>query len=253
MRRLKPAGIFLAINVGLAAGLAGISSAFPSAPQNSSSPPTAEQIVANYNRALGGEETYHKFKTRVMKAIIHTVGSGEAGSLELYLAAPDRGTSSTYFPGDTPVVRGFDGEKGWVVTADDGPQDVTGDDLVPLKREFDFYRDVNLLKVFPQMAYAGTEVVDGRSASVTEAKLKSGGTEKFYFDSQTGLLVRRDTPAPESGGIRQTTYSDYRSVDGIQYPFKVHITHPEFEVVIEYTEIRHDVPIDGSKFSKPPA
>src|SRR5512143_1018246 len=199
MRRLKSAGIFLAILVGLAAGLTGLSSAFPSAPQNSSSPPTAEQIVANYNRALGGEETYHKFKTRVMKALIHTVGSGEAGSMELYQAAPDKGTSSTYFPGDAPVVRGFDGDKGWVVTADEGPQDVTGDELVRVKREFDFFRDFNLMKEFPQMKYTGSEVVGGRTAWVTEASLKSGGAEKFYFDSQTGLLLRRDAPAPESG------------------------------------------------------
>jgi hypothetical protein len=253
MRRLKPAGILLAIGFCLAAGFVRIPWAFPSSAQNSTPPPTVEQIIANYNRALGGEETYHKFKTRIMKAVIHTVGSAEAGSLELYQAAPDKGMSSTYFPGDPPVLRGFDGEKGWVVTADDGPQDVTGDGLDRLKRDFDFYRDLNLLKLFPQMTFAGTEVMDGRSVFVTEAGLKSGGAEKFYFDSQSGLLVRRDTPAPESGGIRQTIYSDFRSVDGIQYPFKVHITHSEFELIIEYTEIRHDVPIVASKFSKPSA
>jgi hypothetical protein len=251
MRRLRPAGLFIAIAVGLIPGIPRDSSALPAAPQIAPSQPTVEQILANYNRALGGEETYHKLKTRVMKGVIHMAGSGEAGSIELYQGAPDKGMSSTYFPGDRPMVRGYDGTKGWYADPDEGPQDVTGDELTRLKGEFDFYRDLGLGKTFPQMTYRGSEAVGDRTAYVTEAKLANGGTERFYFDAQTGLLLRRDTPAPESGGIRQTTYSDYRAVDGVQYPFKVQISHPEFEVVIEYTEIRHDVPIAPSKFAKP--
>jgi zinc protease len=251
MRRPRPFSLLAAIAVGLIPGLPCLSPARLVPPQAPSSPPTVEQILANYNRALGGEENYHKLKTRVMKAVIHTAGSGEAGSIEAYQAAPDRGMSSTYFPGDKPMVRGYDGAKGWVVDPDEGPQEAAGDDLAAIKREFDFYRALRLKETYPQMTYSGTETLGNRKVFVTESKSADGGSEKFYFDAQTGLLLRHDVPVPDSGGVRQMTYSDYRNVDGVQYPFKVQISDPDSEFVIEYTEIRHNEPIDVSKFAMP--
>ncbi|HET7842308.1 MAG TPA: hypothetical protein VFM21_11910, partial [Terriglobia bacterium] len=202
-------------------------------------------------RALGGEENYHQLKTRVMKGVIHTAGSGEAGSTEVYQAAPDKGMSSTYIPGDKPMRRGYDGAKGWFVDPDEGPQEATGDGLAPIKDEFDFFRNLRLKEIYPQMSYVGTEAFGGRTAFVTEAKHEKGGSDKFYFDTQTGLLLRHDAYAPD-GGVQQTSYGDYRAVDGIQYPFRVQISDPaEFEIVIEYTAIQHDAPIDASKFAMP--
>ncbi len=251
MRRSVTSGLLLAITVGFQVSSPRISKGLPAAPQSSLSPPTVEQILTHYVRALGGEENYHKLKTRIMKGVIHTAGSGEAGSIEVYQAAPDRGMSSTYIPGDKPMRRGYDGTKGWFVDPDEGPQEATGESLAPIKTEFDFYRNLRLKETYPQMTYVGTETLGGRTAYVTEAKSEKGGSDKFYFDSQTGLLLRRDAFAPD-GGIQQTIYSDYRAVDGIQYPFRVQISDPaEFEIVIEYTEIQHDAPIDASRFAMP--
>lgn len=186
-----------------------------------------------------------------MKGIIHTAGSGEAGSIQVYQAAPDKGMSSTYIPGDKPMRHGYDGSKGWVVDPDEGPQEATGDDLAPIKDEFDFFKDLRLKEKYPQMTYVGTETLNGRAVFITEAKREKGGSDKFYFDTQTGLLVHRNAIAPD-GSVQQTTYGDYRAVDGIQYPFHVEISDPaEFEIVIEYTEIRHNAPLEASRFAMP--
>jgi zinc protease len=249
MRRLISLG-FASV---LALGLSPEADALP-APRVAQSPspaPTVEEILSNYVRALGGDEAYHKLKTRVMKGVIHTAGSGEEGSIEIYESAPNKGTSTTYIPGDKPVTRGYDGSKGWFVDPDEGLQDAIGDDLADIQNRFDFYRELRLKEIYPQMKYGGTETLGGHPTYVTEAKRSDGSTEEFYFDAQTGLLVRHDVPAPDSGGIRQIVFSDYRTVDGIQYPFKVQISDPDSEMVIEYTEIRHNVPVDESKFVKP--
>jgi hypothetical protein len=215
-----------------------------------SSAPTVDQILSNYVRALGGEEAYHKLKTRVMKGAIHTTGGGEVGSIEIYETAPDKGTSTTFFPGDLPVRRGYNGSKGWIVDPDEGPQDATDDSLKDIQKRFDFFRDLKIKEEYPGMAYRGTESLDGHVCNVTEFKRPDGSSEKFYFDQETGLLVRHDVPSSE-GVPRQMVMSEYRQVDGIQYPFRVRITDPEFEAVIDYTEIRHNVPIDESQFEKP--
>jgi hypothetical protein len=249
MKRLANSGLVSALALCLIAGTEAFPGFYPA--QTPSGAPTVGAILSHYARALGGEEAYHKLKTRVMKGVIHTAGSGEIGSVEVYEMAPDKGTSTTYIPGDKPVTRGFDGSKGWFVDPEEGPQDASGEDLADIQSRFDFFHDLRLKEIYPQMMYAGTETLGGHLAYVTESKRSDGLTEKFYFDVQTGLLVRRDVPAPDSGGVRQTIFSDYRAVDGIQYPFKVQVSDPDFEAVIEYTEIRHNVPVDESKFVKP--
>lgn len=251
MRRLPHIAIFLLLAVWTIPGVATRAGALPgSLSPQASSPPTVDQILANYIRALGGEEAYHKLKTRVMKGTIHTTGGGEVGSIEIYQTAPNKGTSTTFFPGDTPMRRGHDGSKGWFVDPDEGPQDATDDTLKDIQQRFDFFRDIRFKEEYPGMEYRGTETLGGRTAYVTEFKRADGSSEKFYFDAGTGLLVRRDIPSSQ-GIARQMLMSDYRGVDGIQYPFRVQISDPEFEAVIEYTEISHNVPIDESKFQKP--
>ena len=251
MRRLPHFALFLSLAVWTIPLAATRAEALPgtSYPQ-ASSPPTVDQILSNYIQALGGEEAYHKLKTRVMKGVIHTTGGGEVGSIEIYQAAPNKGTSTTFFPGDTPMRRGHNGSKGWFVDPDEGPQDATDDALKDIQQRFNFFRDIQIKEEYPGMEYRGTETLAGRPAYVTEFKRGDGSSERFYFDTGTGLLVRHDLPTSE-GVARQMLMSDYRAVDGIKYPFRVQISDPEFEAVIEYTEIGHNVPIDESKFEKP--
>jgi hypothetical protein len=58
------------------------------------------------------------------------------------------------------------------------------------------------------------------------------------------------------GAIPETTdYDDYRAVDGIKIPFKVHREQLQgFEASTRtFTEIKSNVEIDQSKFQKPAA
>jgi len=68
-------------------------------------------------------------------------------------------------------------------------------------------------------------------------------SEKWYFDALTGFLLRR-------GNIY---YDDYREVDGVKLPFKVtDDSSYGFGVVVRLNEIKHNVPIDQSKFAEHP-
>ena len=239
--------LFLLTFPGIAAPLNAFPHATPA--QSTSAQPTVDEILSKYVQALGGAEAYHKLKTRVMKGVIHITGTGEAGSIEVYEKAPNKGTSTTFIPGDSPATRGTNGTTGWYVDPDSGPQDVTGGDLEPLKRQFDFYREIRLKEIYPQMVFQGTATVNGRQAYVTEATLDDGRSLKYFFDSDTGLLIRRDLASPD--GVQQSFLNDYQEVEGVQYPFEVRVADPELEIVIQYTEIRHNLPIEDLKFEKP--
>ena len=81
-------------------------------------------------------------------------------------------------------------------------------------------------------------------------------TEKLYFDTQTGLLLRILSitqtllaPIPE-----QMDFEDYRDVDGIKLPFTIRqsFVDPWVGWTRKYTEIKHNVPVDDAKFNPPP-
>ena len=83
----------------------------------------------------------------------------------------------------------------------------------------------------------------------------SGTTEKWYFDVQTGLLVRKLTltstvllPIPE-----QIDFEDYREVDGVKLPFTIRISEIDtyFSSTRRFTEIQHGIPLDDGKFKVP--
>lgn len=218
--------------------------------QEPSARPTTDEILSNYVQALGGAEAFHKLKTRVMKGTIQTVGASELGSVETYLKAPNKGVSTTYIPGDPPSTNGYNGAAGWTIDPVVGPQDVTGPDLDDLKQRFDFYREIRLKEIYPQMAFQGAETVNGRNTYVTEAVNGNSARERFYFDQQTGLLIRQEAISPD-GSLSRTVLEDYREVDGVKLPFRVRVADSESEEVFQYAEIRHNISIEDARFEKP--
>ena len=117
-----------------------------------------------------------------------------------------------------------------------------------MKRESDFYRSIKLAQLYKRLTMTGKEKADGREVYVVEAVPETGNPEKFFFEVDTGLLLRRDV-------LYGTTpvrhyYEDYREVDGIKLPFVVRSEGP-VRVITRLTEIKHNVAIEDSRFRSP--
>src|SRR5215831_10259206 len=74
---------------------------------------------------------------------------------------------------------------------------------------------------------------------------KSPGTEAYYFDAETFLLLRF-----ERLGI-SVTYSDYRDVGGMKLPFRIVQEFTNSRLVTTVREVKINVPIDNARFSEP--
>lgn len=239
--------IFIGLIVALLAKVGGI-------PQNPSAQaqdamPTVDQILEQYVQAIGGKGAFERLTSRTMKGTVETPATGDVpGSTEVDKKAPNKGV---ILMGGGPI-RGFNGTVGWTMDPDEGPKDMTGTDLAGAKVEFDFYREIKLKELYPKMVVKGKEKVGNAEAYVIEATPAGGGSEKMYFDAQSGLLVREDTPyvSPDGNSTLQSYYEDYREVDGVKLPFTIRETSPDFDYVIKYTEIKHNIPIDDGKFNK---
>jgi zinc protease len=210
--------------------------------------PTLEQILDKYVQALGGKAALLAPNSRVMKGTIEAPAAGAKGSIEIYAKTPDKHlTEVTLALAGNPRT-GFNGDTAW--------QEVYGkakELTVYPRRDADFYLPLKLSELFPRIELKGKEKLGAREVYRLEAP-RLGNPRSWYFDTESGLLLRVETRNSEGNLLSREDYEDYRAVDGIQFPFTMRrLDKDQTETVIKYNEIKHNVPLDDAKFDMPGA
>jgi hypothetical protein len=216
-------------------------------------PPTADQILAKYTEALGGSAVIDKLKTRTMKGTWLT-SNGISLGYEVYQTAPDKLFTILNTPKQGVFERGVNGQVAWEKSSR-GIRDLEGIELFYLKRYPDLFKDVKLQGQFARLSYGGKEKIDGKEVYVLRGQTPDNKGERLYFDTQTGLLLRRITLTPTMVGLipEQVDFEDYRDVEGMKVPFTIRINSIDsfFSSTRQFTEIKLNVPVDETKFNKP--
>ena len=227
----------------------------PNAAASATAPPvrpSVDQIFAKYLEALGGPKATNT-KTLVMK------GKREASQnrnwpIEITYVPPDKLLLVTTTP-QTVVRQIVNGDQGWALTGTN-LRVLTPAEVGDSRRNGEETFGVVKAKQAPGMNFSGVQKIGEREAYVI-TKTSDGKTEFYYFDSVSGLLIRKMNirhtsllPIPE-----QVDYEDYRDVDGIKLPFtiRVSVVEPTYSVLRKITEIKLNVPIDQKRFNKPAA
>lgn len=215
--------------------------------------PTVQEILAKYVEALGGRAANEKIKSRMMKGTMEIQPMGIKGSFESYAAAPNKSVVKSTLAGIGDLIEGFDGQNAWSINPLQGNRDKQGEELAQAKLVYNFYREINLARIYPKMEYKGTEKVGANDAYVLVGTPDNLSPETFYFDTKTGLLLRQDSTlvSPEGKMPTKVFYEDVREVDGVKLPFKIRTVIPQFEIVITTTEVKHNIAVDDGKFAKP--
>ena len=218
--------------------------------------PTAEQILSKYEQAIGGRAAFEKLKSRVMKGTQTSTGDGTARPIEVDQAAPNKLLSIITLPNGATAMTGYNGSVGWMKNPR-GQREINGVQLQQLKLASEFLGDFMFKEMFPGLVVVGKEKVGEREAYVVVSQVTDSRKEKLYFDTETGLLLRILSitqtllaPLPE-----QTDFDDYREVDGVRLPFTIRQSYvdPWVGWTRKYTEIKHNVAVDDTKFNMPPA
>lgn len=215
--------------------------------------PTAEQILAKYTEALGGSAAIEKLKTRSMKGTWLTANGITLG-YEVYQAAPDKLYTVLNTPKQGTFERGFNGQIGWE-KSNRGIREIESTELFYLRRYPDLFKDIKLQGQFARLTFGGKDRIDGKDVYVLRGQTADNKSERLYFDTQTGLLLRRITSTPTIVGLisEQVDYNDYRDVDGLRLPFTIRTTSIDsfYNSTRQFTEIKINVPVDETKFNKP--
>lgn len=228
----------------------------PAAAQTAAKLPTADQLFAKYVQAIGGQQAYRKLTSRVGRGTFAIPAAGLNAAVEIYQKAPNKIVTLINLPGFGAVTQGYDGKIAFDQQPTSGLRELSGKELAKRRRQADFYNDLNLKQQYPKAIVVGVETVGTAEAYRVDATTPEGDIEKLYFDKVTGLLVRKDEASETPEGLipTQSYFEDYRTVDGIKYPFVSRITSPAVGVItVTLTELKHNVPVDDAKFSKPAA
>lgn len=214
--------------------------------------PTADQILTKYIAAVGGKDAVTKFKTTLMKGTIER-SEGRNAQLEVTLKEPDKYLITQTVPQGVNAM-GVNGDSAWVRSNNTASRTLSGRALEQSRRTVTvYYSPIKVVDLPAQMKVLGTEKIGDREAYVVALAVDPDTTRKFFFDTQTGLLLRELTttrtmlaPLPD-----QIDFEDYRDVDGIKLPFMIRTSNTATydTATRRFTEIRHNVTVDENVFN----
>jgi photosynthetic reaction center cytochrome c subunit len=214
---------------------------------------STDAIIERYIRAIGGEAAIEKIKTRVLRGTETTTNRMTqplTGQIEIYQANGNkqlivRGANGT-------TLQGFDGTRGWTKDAR-GVRETDAKELGGIRTEADFYRYLKIKENYPQMRVLAREKIGAREVYAVGATSRDDSREKLYFDTETGLLVRRYVSFKTAfGSIPEVTdFKDYRDVNGVKFPFIINWSRPPFSSNRNFTNITLNVTVDSARFEFP--
>lgn len=211
-------------------------------------PGDVEKLLDKHIKARGGMAAYQQIKVR---RIVSTIKIGEQELRNVSVEVPSDGRFYQLLenPKVGRVEVGFDGKTLW----QRNPQsqgEMSADDprARAIRKSANAAEFWDYKKDSRQFKYGGKENMEGAAYDVLETTftLQTGedAPAKYYFDA-AGML--RVIVAGADGGTR-LEFSDFRAVEGIQYPYMTKFTSGPTSVVTAVTDIKHNTPLDPAMF-----
>lgn len=222
--------------------------------------PSVDQVLDRYIQALGGAPSLAALNSFVARGTYEGFDTlGDTVRVDVYAKSPNQRATVVHLgSGAADNVRVFDGQSAWnTSTGTLMPIPVvplTAGELEGAKLEaaLSFPGQIKQLLKDWRSGFPST-AIDGRPVDVVQAMMADNTPAKFYFDRDTGLLVRlvRYTNTRLGFNPTQIDYADYRTVLGVKIPFKMTTTWTDGQSVIALSELQANVPIDAARFAKP--
>lgn len=212
--------------------------------------PQVDQILARYVEAAGGTSAIEKLTTRVAKG--HVTLAGKQFPIEVFSKTPGKQMSVIHLPiGDS--VTAYDGVSGWTLTPNRPLHYISTAEATSARLEADLQLPIHLKQLFTEIKAEKTEKVGEREVYVVSAFNAGELAAKFYFDEQSGLLVRMVRYVNSLLGLNPTQidYADYREQDGVKMPFRQTISRFRSRLAIQMDEANTNVPLNDAKFVPP--
>jgi hypothetical protein len=211
-------------------------------------PPTAEQVIARHEAAVGGRAAINAHSSLRMTGIVIVAIADIRGSIEIIRARPNKYVEKMSLSQVGDMSKGYDGKTAWALDASE-PGLLTDADAEGMKRMADWNHEFTV----PQ-AMRGAKVdsaeFEGQSSWMLTYASGLGDEVRSYFNRETGLRIGEET----SAGVGEATiiYGAYKSYGGVQFPTRITTRRGTNEMLINIVTVEFDK-VPPSAFALPPA
>jgi len=190
---------------------------------NSSNSYNVQRILKRYTETLGGLRSVAALSSLSIEG-----SQVQNGTSYQFLMRKKRPNSIRYRlnAGETSIVCGFNGRQGWQRTKVGGEvtiEDLSTDQLSALSDEADFDSPLirHLEKSWNQISFMGNEKLGDTNVNVLEVSKFRKLFVRYYLDSRSGLILKREQIHQDGTLGLETQYRDYREIDGCRFAFEV--------------------------------
>jgi hypothetical protein len=214
--------------------------------------PGGDNLLAHFVQVTGGEAAYSKIKNVSMTGDIEMAGRNVAGSVSI-VESGDKAYMSLDFMGIGKVEECYDGVNAWESSAISGPRLLEGDEKSSLRQASSIAVIKEWRDLYRETRTVGIEDVGGKPAWKVQMIPKEGKPETFFFDKESGLLVRVMSVLSSAMGeiASDMEMSDYREVDGIRTPFTMTEKVMSQDIVLRFTSVVYNGTIPPGRFDPP--
>jgi len=219
--------------------------------------PTADEIFDKYIKALGGADRLAALKSYTAKATSIPFGDvGKGFATEVYAQAPNKLVTVVH-QAEGDMARSFDGTTGYfllpLTVVEEYPW--TGGALEGAKLDAEMAFPGGIKNYLTNWRVGPSQTINGRDVRVVQGTGPSGLIATFYFDKESGLLVRmqRYFNSPVGRVPTQMEYDNYRPVAGVMMPFQYSYAWLSGRDECTITDVQPNVAVDAAKFGKPTA
>ncbi|MEP1034621.1 insulinase family protein [Ekhidna sp.] len=207
---------------------------------------TAEKVISNYQKALGGEDAISSIENISMKMSVQAMGQNLSG-----MQIQAKGMKSKMeisMGGMVAMANVSDGQDAVVMQmGNKTPMDEKTKEEQIISNAL--FSELGLQELGAELKLESVEKIDGRDAYGVGVTLPKGNKYTVYFDSETGLKVKysKVLDTPQGQFTQSISYSDYKEFDGVKFPYKmVQSVGPQMiTITVDELSVNQDLP-DGT-------
>ena len=208
---------------------------------------SAKDVINNYIKAIGGRDSLAAVhdRTTVMKGTVQ----GFPVTTTIYQKEPDLFKQEVDAGGMTQDIT-FNGKDG-KMQAGGQEMKIEGSELEKLKYEASIHLLLDLDSLGVNLKLSGMTKVNGKNAYKIEMLFPSGTKWIQYYDPETGLKVKemKNIVTPKGTFTQEVLYSDYKTVDGVKYPFTIKQSIGPQTMQFQVDSIKINTGIPDSEFN----
>ena len=214
--------------------------------------PPAADLFRRSVEAIGGADAVRRHSSMHVKGSLSVPGMATPGSMEIFMLAPNRFLTMIDMGQLGKMEQGFDGTVGWSRNPMMGTQLLKGATLDELRRQSDFYKDLDPAKLWDKAATKGTAEFAGHACYEVSVEGDLGDGSLFFgVDDGLARGMRLTVDTPMGKVPTETRMLEYKAFDGLKIASRTEITAMTATQTMTVDSVTFD-PIDARTFDLPP-